>query len=247
MKNAPQPAKSNIGCRGVLKMTKVKILKFHVVFSIKYGSKTMVHLHNWPLPEHHHFFFFFFLYSPFDSHLSSESQDFTDLARGYLNIVLFAHVYYTPVVGGVGGGLLFELVVFVVGVVKWWWWCLWSSSGGDRCCKVGYSDCCSVVIFKCICVGGGPSGVGGVVVVLVVVWYWWCWFHSVGGGCGMSLCKGGSFNSCRSAIVKCTIHGEGGEKVVMKVVLMVVVVVVVMVLVSVMVMVVDKKITTTTN
>ena len=28
----------------------------------------------------------------------------------------------------------------------------------------------------------------------------------------MSLCKGGSFNSCSSAIVKCTIHGEGGDK-----------------------------------
>ena len=28
----------------------------------------------------------------------------------------------------------------------------------------------------------------------------------------MSLCKGSSFNSCSSAIVKCTIHGEGGNK-----------------------------------
>ena len=28
----------------------------------------------------------------------------------------------------------------------------------------------------------------------------------------MSLCKGGSFNSCSSAIVKCTIRGEGGDK-----------------------------------
>ena len=28
----------------------------------------------------------------------------------------------------------------------------------------------------------------------------------------MSLCKGSSFNSCSSAIVKCTIHGEGGDK-----------------------------------
>ena len=28
----------------------------------------------------------------------------------------------------------------------------------------------------------------------------------------MRLCRGGSFNSCSSAIVKCTFHGEGGDK-----------------------------------
>ena len=48
--------------------------------------------------------------------------------------------------------------------------------------------------------------------MVVVVWYLWWWFHSGGGGCGMSLCKGSSFNSCSSAIVKYTIHGEGGDK-----------------------------------
>ena len=42
------------------------------------------------------------------------------------------------------------------------------------------------------------------------IWWWWC--HSGGGACGNSLCKGGSRNSCRSAIVKCTIHGEGGDE-----------------------------------
>ena len=38
------------------------------------------------------------------------------------------------------------------------------------------------------------------------------WFHSDGGGCGMSLFKGSSFNISSSAIVKCTIHCEGGDK-----------------------------------
>ena len=28
----------------------------------------------------------------------------------------------------------------------------------------------------------------------------------------MSLCKGGCLKSCNSAIVKCTIHGEGDDK-----------------------------------
>ena len=66
---------------------------------------------------------------------------------------------------------------------------------------------------QCICGGGGFSGGGGVVMVVVVVWYSWWWFHSGGGGgCGMGLCKGSSFNSCSSAIVECTIHGEGGDK-----------------------------------
>ena len=45
----------------------------------------------------------------------------------------------------------------------------------------------------------------------MVVWYLWWWFHSGGGACGMSLCKGSSLNSFNSAIVKCTIHGEGGD------------------------------------
>ena len=39
-----------------------------------------------------------------------------------------------------------------------------------------------------------------VVVVVVVIGYWW--WRSGGGGGGDSLCKGGSCNSCRSAIVK---------------------------------------------
>ena len=65
---------------------------------------------------------------------------------------------------------------------------------------------------KCIYGGDGFSGGCGVVMVVVVVWYLWWWFHSGGGGCCMSLCKGSSFNSCSSAIVKCTIHGEGGDK-----------------------------------
>ena len=45
-----------------------------------------------------------------------------------------------------------------------------------------------------------------------MVWYLWWLFHSGGGGCGMSLCKGGSFNSCSRAIFKCHIHGEVGDK-----------------------------------
>ena len=49
---------------------------------------------------------------------------------------------------------------------------IFSNSVGDRCCKVGYSDCCHVVISKCICGGDGASGGGWVVVVVVlVVWY----------------------------------------------------------------------------
>ena len=93
--------------------------------------------------------------------------------------------------------------------------------------------------------GGGSSGSGGVVVVLVVRYLWW-WFHIGSGGFDMSLFKGSSFNNCSIAIVKCTMHGKGGNK--LKVVTKVVVVVVmVMVLVSVVVMVVDKRGTTTTN
>ena len=54
-------------------------------------------------------------------------------------------------------------------------------------------------IFMCICGGGGASGGGAsgggeVVIVKVVVWYRWWWFYSGGGGCGMSLCKGSTFN-----------------------------------------------------
>ena len=56
--------------------------------------------------------------------------------------------------------------------------------------------------------GGAISGGGGVVVVL-----WWFW-NIGGGGGGDSLCKGGSCNSCRRAIVKCNMCcenvGEGG-------------------------------------
>ena len=37
-------------------------------------------------------------------------------------------------------------------------------------------------------------------------------FHSGGGGFGMTLCKGSSFNISSSAIVKCTIYCEGGGK-----------------------------------
>ena len=48
---------------------------------------------------------------------------------------------------------------------------------------------------------GGASGGGGVVVV------WWRWNIS-GGGDGDSLCKGGSCNSFRRAIVKCNMCGE---------------------------------------
>ena len=53
-----------------------------------------------------------------------------------------------------------------MGVVKWWWW--QSSCGDDRYCSVGYSDCHSFVIIKCICGGGGASGGGGVVVVVLM-------------------------------------------------------------------------------
>ena len=42
--------------------------------------------------------------------------------------------------------------------------------------------------------------------VLVVV------VRSGGGGCVLSLCKGGSFNIYRSAIVKCPMHGKVGDK-----------------------------------
>ena len=44
------------------------------------------------------------------------------------------------------------------------------------------------------------------------VGYRWWWCHSGGGGGGNSLFKGGSCNSCRSAIVRCTMRGEGGDK-----------------------------------
>ena len=48
-----------------------------------------------------------------------------------------------------------------------------------------------------------------VVVVVVVLYWWWC---SGGAGVCYILCKGGSFNSCRSARVKCMMCGEGGAK-----------------------------------
>ena len=56
--------------------------------------------------------------------------------------------------------------------------------------------------------GGGACGGGGVVVVLlvVVVGYWLWWWCSCG-GCGDSPCKGDSFNTCRSDIVKCMLCG----------------------------------------
>ena len=46
-----------------------------------------------------------------------------------------------------------------------------------------------------------------VVVMVVVVGYrWWC---SGGGGGGYIFCKGGSFNSCRNAIVKVVVVDVG--------------------------------------
>ena len=41
---------------------------------------------------------------------------------------------------------------------------------------------------------------------MVVVGYWWYWWRSGGGN---SHCRGVSCNSCRSAIVKCMLCGEG--------------------------------------
>ena len=103
-----------------------------------------------------------------------------------------------------------------------------------------------MLVYLSVFVGGGGASGGGGVVVMVVVRYLWWWFHIGSGGCDMSLCKGSSFNSCSSAIDKCTMNGESGNKikVVMKVM---VVVVMMMVLVSVVVMVVDKRGTTTTT
>ena len=44
--------------------------------------------------------------------------------------------------------------------------------------------------------------VGVVVMVVAVRWLWW-WLWRSGDGCGDdSLCKSGSFNSCRIALVK---------------------------------------------
>ena len=59
-----------------------------------------------------------------------------------------------------------------------------------------------------ICGGGGGRGDGVVVgVSLVLVGYWW--WHCRGGSGGDSLCKGGSCNSCRSALFKCMMCDEG--------------------------------------
>ena len=75
-------------------------------------------------------------------------------------------------------------------------------------------DCCRIAILKFISGGGcgGASGGGDVVgvVVVVAVGYWWWWWQCGGSGCGDSLCKGSSYNSCRSAIVKCMLYGGGG-------------------------------------
>ena len=43
-----------------------------------------------------------------------------------------------------------------------------------------------------------------------MVVYWWCCID--GGGGGDSLFKGGRCNSCRSAIFKCLMCGEGGAE-----------------------------------
>ena len=44
--------------------------------------------------------------------------------RHYTIIDLVSSSLKFTMYGGVGGGVLFELVVLIVGVVKWWWW-LW--------------------------------------------------------------------------------------------------------------------------
>ena len=58
------------------------------------------------------------------------------------------------------------------------------------------------------CVGDGVVDNGGVGVVvgmeIIVEGYLWWWLSS--GGCDC-LCEGSSCNSCRSAIVKCMLHG----------------------------------------
>ena len=46
------------------------------------------------------------------------------------------------------------------------------------------------------------------VIVVVLVGYWWWWWGSCGGGDGESLSKGGSCNSCMSALVMCMLCGE---------------------------------------
>ena len=46
--------------------------------------------------------------------------------------------------------------------------------------------------------------------VVVAVDYWGWWWQSGGSAGGNSLCKGSSCNSCRNAIVKCTLYDGGG-------------------------------------
>ena len=53
----------------------------------------------------------------------------------------------------------------------------------------------------CGCGGCDFGGVGVVVVVVVVIVVWWWLLRSGGGGGDYSLCKSGSCNSCRSAMV----------------------------------------------
>ena len=89
---------------------------------------------------------------------------------------------------------------------------LCSSCGVDGCCKGDNSDCCRIAIFKCSSYGGcfGARGGGGVVVVVVVVavGYWCWWWQSGNSGDGDRLCS--RCNSCKSAIVRCTLCGGCG-------------------------------------
>ena len=48
--------------------------------------------------------------------------------------------------------------------------------------------------------------------VVVVINYWWWLGHSIGCGGGDSLCKEGSYNSCRRAVGMCTMCGKVYDK-----------------------------------